>query len=55
MVRAVTRRNFLEAVGVTGGAGVLYGAMGALGLAPTAAAATGEISTAAARGFLVNR
>lgn len=32
-----TRRQFLRAVGVTGGAGALYGAMGALGLAPVAA------------------
>ncbi|MFE2041368.1 flavin monoamine oxidase family protein [Streptomyces sp. NPDC059477] len=29
-----SRRNFLKSVGVAGGAGVLYSAMGALGLAP---------------------
>src|SRR5918998_4531507 len=34
-----TRRQFLQAVGVTGGAGVLYSSMGALGLAPAAQAA----------------
>jgi monoamine oxidase len=34
-----TRRQFLQAVGVSGGAGVLYGTMGALGLAPAAQAA----------------
>ncbi|GAB3986196.1 flavin monoamine oxidase family protein [Actinoallomurus acanthiterrae] len=38
---AVTRRSFLRAVGVTGGAGVLFETMGALGLAPTAADAKG--------------
>ncbi|GAB7193655.1 flavin monoamine oxidase family protein [Kineococcus sp. NUM-3379] len=36
----VTRRSFLTGIGATGGAGALYGAMGALGLAPSAAAAT---------------
>ncbi|WP_020577111.1 flavin monoamine oxidase family protein [Actinopolymorpha alba] len=34
-----TRRDFLKAVGVAGGAGVLYETMGALGLAPTPAEA----------------
>ncbi|NAZ81474.1 FAD-dependent oxidoreductase [Kineococcus sp. R8] len=34
----VSRRNFLRGVGVTGGAGAMYGAMGAIGLAPSAAA-----------------
>ncbi|GAA5036688.1 flavin monoamine oxidase family protein [Actinopolymorpha pittospori] len=34
-----TRRDFLKAVGVAGGAGVLYETMGALGLAPTPAQA----------------
>jgi monoamine oxidase len=34
-----TRRQFLQAVGVSGGAGVLYSTMGALGLAPAAQAA----------------
>ena len=34
-----TRRQFLHAVGVAGGAGVLYGTMGALGLSPAAQAA----------------
>jgi monoamine oxidase len=33
-----SRRHFLQAVGVTGGAGVLYSTMGALGLAPAAQA-----------------
>ncbi|WP_067460605.1 flavin monoamine oxidase family protein [Actinomadura macra] len=37
-MRGVTRRSFLEAVGTTGGSGALFGVMGALGLAPTAAA-----------------
>ena len=35
----VSRRRFLQAVGVTGGAGTMFATMGALGLAPTAAAA----------------
>lgn len=35
-----TRRGFLTAVGTTGGAGALFATMGALGLAPTAHAAT---------------
>lgn len=39
MGKSVTRRDFLQAVGVTGGAGVLYGTMGAMGLVPTAEAA----------------
>ena len=30
-----TRRNFLRAVGISGGAGTMFAAMGALGLAPT--------------------
>jgi len=34
-----TRRNFLRAVGISGGAGTMFAAMGAMGLAPTAAAA----------------
>lgn len=36
----VSRRTFLQAVGVAGGAGLLLETMGALGLAPGAAAAT---------------
>ncbi len=36
---AVTRRQFLRQVGTVGGAGVLYGTMGGLGLAPAASAA----------------
>ncbi|BCJ62754.1 flavin monoamine oxidase family protein [Micromonospora endophytica] len=39
MAIPTTRRQFLQAVGVSGGAGVLYGTMGALGLAPPAQAA----------------
>ncbi|QKW14614.1 flavin monoamine oxidase family protein [Verrucosispora sp. NA02020] len=39
MTTPTTRRQFLQAVGVSGGAGVLYGTMGALGLAPAAQAA----------------
>lgn len=35
---AVTRRTFLQAVGAGSGAGVMFATMGALGLAPTAAA-----------------
>jgi monoamine oxidase len=34
-----TRRNFLRAVGITGGAGTMFATMGAMGLAPTQAAA----------------
>jgi monoamine oxidase len=34
MVAEATRRGFLRSVGVAGGAGMLYSAMGALGLAP---------------------
>jgi monoamine oxidase len=30
----VTRRRFLQAVGISGGAGALFATMGALGLAP---------------------
>ena len=36
---ALTRRQFLQQVGTVGGAGVLYGTMGGLGLAPAAHAA----------------
>jgi monoamine oxidase len=36
------RRDFLRTVGATGGAGAMFATMGALGLAPTAQAATGE-------------
>ena len=35
----VSRRRFLQSVGVSGGAGALFATMGALGLAPAAAAA----------------
>lgn len=35
---AITRRNLLQAVGATSSAGVMFAAMGAMGLAPTAAA-----------------
>lgn len=35
---ALTRRNLLQAVGATSSAGVMFAAMGALGLAPTAGA-----------------
>jgi monoamine oxidase len=38
-VQGPSRRSFLQAVGVTGGAGTLFATMGALGLAPTAEAA----------------
>lgn len=34
MSEAASRRDFLRSVGIAGGAGVLYSAMGALGLAP---------------------
>ncbi|KIF73989.1 amino acid oxidase [Streptomyces sp. 150FB] len=37
-----SRRNFLRQVGVTGGAGAMLATMGALGLAPTAEAASRE-------------
>src|SRR5690242_3814242 len=36
---AVSRRGFLRAVGLSGGAGAMFATMGALGLAPTAAGA----------------
>jgi monoamine oxidase len=39
-----TRRNFLRSVGMTGGAGVMFATMGAMGLAPTAKAATTSFS-----------
>jgi monoamine oxidase len=42
MAEGATRRSFLQAVGVTGGAGVLFNTMGALGLAPDAATAAPE-------------
>ncbi|MFY1632419.1 flavin monoamine oxidase family protein [Solwaraspora sp. WMMB335] len=35
----VSRRRFLQSVGISGGAGALFATMGALGLAPTATAA----------------
>ncbi|MFI5934543.1 flavin monoamine oxidase family protein [Actinoplanes sp. NPDC051494] len=35
--RSVSRRRFLQSVGVSGGAGALFATMGALGLAPAAA------------------
>ncbi|MDG4766400.1 flavin monoamine oxidase family protein [Solwaraspora sp. WMMD406] len=38
-VPSVSRRRFLQSVGVSGGAGALFATMGALGLAPTATAA----------------
>jgi monoamine oxidase len=38
----ISRRSFLRAVGAAGGAGLLFETMGALGLAPTAAAADEE-------------
>lgn len=37
--QGLDRRGFLRAVGITGGAGAMFATMGALGLAPTAAAA----------------
>ncbi|HLX49757.1 MAG TPA: FAD-dependent oxidoreductase [Streptosporangiaceae bacterium] len=40
MAGGVTRRHFLTDIGVAGGAGMLYATMGAIGLAPTAHAAT---------------
>ena len=43
---ATTRRQFLQQVGVAGGAGVLYGTMGGLGLAPAAHAAPFTAPTA---------
>ncbi|MFC0432452.1 FAD-dependent oxidoreductase [Kutzneria buriramensis] len=35
-MRGISRRDFLSAVGVAGGAGAMFATMGALGLAPTA-------------------
>jgi monoamine oxidase len=47
-----TRRNFLRAVGVTGGAGTMFATMGAMGLAPTKAqAATKAFSAPRAADF----
>jgi monoamine oxidase len=47
-----TRRNFLQAVGITGGAGTMFATMGALGLAPTKAeAATKGFSAPRAADF----
>jgi monoamine oxidase len=46
-----SRRGFLRAVGVSGGAGTMFAAMGALGLAPTAAAATPAFSAPSASDF----
>jgi monoamine oxidase len=37
----VTRRRFLQAVGISGGAGALFATMGALGLAPAGQAVPG--------------
>lgn len=37
-----SRRSFLRNVGLTGGAGAMFATMGALGLAPTAQAASRE-------------
>jgi monoamine oxidase len=48
---AVTRRQFLRRVGVAGGAGAMYGTMGALGLAPPAGAATPAFTPPAASDF----
>ncbi|HEY4462736.1 MAG TPA: FAD-dependent oxidoreductase [Streptosporangiaceae bacterium] len=48
----VSRRNFLRAVGITGGAGTMFATMGALGLAPTKAqAATQPFSAPRAADF----
>jgi monoamine oxidase len=48
----VTRRNFLRAVGITGGAGTMFATMGAMGLAPTKArAATKAFSAPRAADF----
>ncbi|PZT77876.1 amino acid oxidase [Streptomyces sp. AC1-42W] len=41
MVAQTSRRAFLRAVGISGGAGVMYSAMGALGLAPVPQAHAG--------------
>nr|WP_243876891.1 FAD-dependent oxidoreductase [Streptomyces sp. 846.5] len=46
-----SRRGFLRAVGVSGGAGTMFAAMGALGLAPTATAATPAFSAPSASDF----
>lgn len=47
--QGVSRRRFLQAVGVTGGAGALFATMGALGLAPTAEGAPSASSFAPPR------
>src|SRR5260370_3725767 len=47
-----TRRNFLRAVGITGGAGTMFATMGAMGLVPTKAqAATKAFSAPRAADF----
>jgi monoamine oxidase len=52
MGSGVTRRNFLRAVGITGGAGTMFATMGAMGLAPTKAqAATKAFSAPRAADF----
>lgn len=45
----LTRRSFIQRVGVAGGAGLAYGALSSLDLAPTAAADSFKPLTGAAR------
>ena len=48
----ITRRDFLRSVGMTGGAGVMFATMGAMGLAPTKAeAATTAFQAPSKAGF----
>ena len=49
----VTRRSFLTSLGITGGAGVLYGAMGTMGLSP-AFADTPEFTPPSASDFTLS-
>jgi monoamine oxidase len=47
----MSRRNLLRAVGISGGAGTMFAAMGALGLAPTAEAAAAAFTAPQAADF----
>jgi monoamine oxidase len=49
-ISGVSRRNFLQAVGAGSSAGVMFATMGAMGLAPTAAAQPGAESWVPPRG-----
>jgi monoamine oxidase len=52
--KAVSRRDFLRSVGITGGAGALFATMGALGLAPTEAEAAPPFTPPAPADFALS-